>query len=387
MVFPRCFSLYNEFMSKQTEVVLEWYDRHRRRNMPWREDPKPYHVWLSEIMLQQTRVDTVIDYYNRFLEELPDVASLAAAEEDRYLKLWEGLGYYSRIRNMHKAALRIMEDYEGEIPSEAAELQKLPGIGEYTAAAISSIAFGRPEPSIDGNLLRVFSRLNCFGVDIKSKEAHKAAMEFYREHISLDRPGDFNQALMDIGSGICVPGGVPLCEKCPLTDFCLAPAAGKETDYPLMPAKKGRTIENRTIFLIRDSESVLIRRRPKKGLLAGLYEFPGVEKTLKKKEAESLLRSLGFDPREIRKTKPVKHIFSHKEWRMTGYEVTVEKIGTALKAVNERLASIKDGSGALGVSDETNVFSELLEARFAELEKTYALPSAFAAFCALIEKT
>ena len=231
-------------MKEDTKLLLDWYDA-ERRILPWREDPTPYHVWVSEIMLQQTRVEAVKDYYARFLSTLPDVASLAAADEDTYLKLWEGLGYYSRVRNMHKAAVTIMEDYDGEIPSTAKELQKLSGIGEYTAAAIASIAFGEPVSSVDGNLLRVYARRNLYRENIKDPAAKKVAYDYYMERMPEDRPGDYNQALMDLGATVCLPNGEPECFRCPWADLCEAHKQGVELEVPVVPAKKARRIEQR----------------------------------------------------------------------------------------------------------------------------------------------
>jgi A/G-specific adenine glycosylase len=197
------------------EPLLIWYDENRRI-LPWREDPTPYHVWLSEIMLQQTRVEAVRGYYDRFLAALPDIKTLAAAPEDQYLKLWEGLGYYSRVRNLHRAAITLMEDYDGEMPADYDELRSLPGIGPYTAAAIASIAFGKPEPAIDGNLLRVFARLTCYEPNILTPAANREARAFFLQTMDKARPGAFNQALMDLGALICLPNSAPSCGSCPL---------------------------------------------------------------------------------------------------------------------------------------------------------------------------
>ena len=195
-------------------LLLDWYDK-EGRTLPWRTDPSPYHVWISEIMLQQTRVEAVKGYYERFLRALPDIASLAEAPEDLYLKLWEGLGYYSRVRNLHKAACVIMEEHGGCMPETAAELRKLPGIGPYTSAAIASIAFGERIPAIDGNLLRVFARMTAWQENIKTPASASRAGDYFSGIMPADRPGDFNQALMDLGAMICLPGGLPRCEECP----------------------------------------------------------------------------------------------------------------------------------------------------------------------------
>ena len=352
-------------MDRESKTLLKWYDT-SRRILPWREDPTPYHVWLSEIMLQQTRVEAVMEYYRRFLSELPDVEALAAAPEEQYLKLWEGLGYYSRIRNMHKAAVRIMEDYGGSIPSTAAELEKLPGIGHYTAAAIASIAFGQPVSSVDGNLLRVFSRMTLYGTDAKSPQAKKDAEAYFMERMPQDRPGDYNQALMDLGATVCLPNGTPHCEDCPWKDVCQAHASGRELDFPVLPPKAGRAKEQRTVFLISDGTRILLGKRPNKGLLAGLCEFPGTDGALRTNEAGQFVRDLGYDVTGIRKLPKAKHIFSHKEWHMTGYAVNVRSLDGAVPAdttARARLSSV-----------------ELFPATKAEMETRWSIPSAFSAF-------
>lgn len=342
----------------QTRELLSWYYENRRI-LPWREDPTPYHVWLSEIMLQQTRVEAGKAYYLRFLETLPDIASLAAAPEDVYLKLWEGLGYYSRVRNLHKAAVQIMEDYGGRMPEDPKELEKLPGIGPYSAAAIASIAFQKPVVSVDGNLLRVFARMTRYSGDIKAMAARKTAMAYYETGLSEagSRPGDFNQALMDLGAGTCLPNGEPLCGQCPWKERCLSHGNGTELSYPVVPEKKERKKEKRTVFLIHRKEKIAIRRRPEEGLLAGLYEFPEVPGHLKPEEVISALEEMGFsreclgDVSSFQKLPVAKHIFSHVEWAMTGYEIFL----------------VKENSG------QENVFFASLQ----ELQETYSIPSAF----------
>ncbi len=325
-------------MRESTRLLLEWYDA-ERRILPWREDPTPYHVWLSEIMLQQTRVEAVKDYYARFLNALPDVEALAAADEDTYLKLWEGLGYYSRVRNLHKAAVVIMEEYGGVIPGTAKELQKLPGIGEYTAAAIASIAFGEPVSSVDGNLLRVFARRTLYRESVKDPAAKKAAFAYFMERMPEGRPGDYNQALMDLGATVCLPNGEPECFRCPWAELCEAHKQGAELEVPVVPAKKARRVEHRTVFRIHCGEELLLARRPDTGLLAGLYEFPNAlletDKTslTKKQQAEqsqaaldALLEALGLAAVSTFPLPAAKHIFTHVEWRMTGFDLEVESL-------------------------------------------------------------
>lgn len=309
-------------MKNDTKQLLDWYDA-ERRILPWREDPTPYHVWLSEIMLQQTRVEAVKEYYARFLEALPDVEALAAADEDTYLKLWEGLGYYSRVRNLHKAAVTVMEEYGGEIPGTAIELQKLSGIGEYTAAAIASIAFGEPVSSVDGNLLRVFARRTMYTESVKDPAAKKAAYDYYMERMPEDRPGDYNQALMDLGATLCLPNGEPECFRCPWADLCEAHRLGKEMEVPVVPAKKARRVEELNVYRVHCGEELLLCKRPDTGLLAGLYEFPNSKSSI---SVEDWLSTHGLSAVSQFPLPDAKHIFSHVEWHMKGFDIEVEAL-------------------------------------------------------------
>ena len=344
--------------------LLAWYSGNRR-SLPWRDDPSAYHVWISEIMLQQTRVEVVKGYYARFLERFPDIRALAEADEDTCLKLWEGLGYYSRARNLQKAARLLVADYGGEMPRHSGELRKLPGIGPYTAAAIASIAFGERIPAIDGNLLRVFSRLALYEEEIRKPAAAAAAEAFFLEQMPADRPGDFNQALMDLGAGICRPGSDPACGECPLKQHCRAAEEGRASGLPLMPAKKARGIEKRTILVIRDDDRILLRRRPGRGLLAGLYEFPGESGWLSEEEAVQKAREYGCDPLRIRLLPAAKHIFTHKEWHMHGYEIRIGSFSGDAEGGAE-------GDGAPG--------GQCFTAPIRDLQEKYALPSAYSAY-------
>lgn len=310
-------------MSTFSKRLLAYYDAHRRI-LPWREDPKPYHVWLSEIMLQQTRVDTVIDYFERFLKALPGISYLAAAQEEALLKLWEGLGYYSRVRNMHKAAQLIMEKFDGQLPKERTLLESLPGIGSYTAGAILSIAYGQPEVAVDGNMIRVMSRVLAYGEDASQKESKKFIEEALKKRMDAKRPGDFNQAMMDVGATLCIPNGQPLCEKCPLSKECLSYKEGNPLSFPNLPAKKPRKKENHTVFLIFKKGKVIMTRREEKGVLRGLWQFPMVKGHLKEKEAIDYLQDRGFQVEKIEKGPKKKHIFTHLEWHMISYVVWVK---------------------------------------------------------------
>ena len=321
---------------RDAAALLSWYGKNRRI-LPWREDPSPYHVWLSEIMLQQTRVEAVIHYYERFTAALPDIAALAAADEELCLKLWEGLGYYSRVRNMRRAAAVITEQYSGRMPDTFEGLLSLPGIGRYTAAAVSSIAFGRKEPAVDGNLLRIYARLAGYGGEIRSGEAFSAARSFYLERMDSFDPaeyagnayGDMNQALMDLGAMVCTPGKTPYCAGCPLSDSCRALREGRTADLPVMSARKERRVEDRTVFVLRAGDRFALRRRPSVGLLAGMYELPGTAGHLKEEEAVEYLKRQNLSPLRIRPLGAASHFFSHVEWHMTGYEVRLDEFPEA----------------------------------------------------------
>ena len=309
------------------ELLLPWY-RKNHRDLPWRQDREPYHIWISEIMLQQTRVEAVKPYYKRFLENLPDVAGLANAEEQHLLKLWEGLGYYSRVRNLQKAAIQIMDDHGGVMPDTYEELLKLKGIGSYTAGAIASIAYGRRVPAVDGNVLRVVSRL-CMDEELITDFKVKQRVEKeLRETMSEDRPGDFNQAMMEIGAMVCIPNGAPHCQDCPLKKICLAHENGVEEAYPKKAGKKARNIEEKTVLIIQDADKAAIRQRPGKGLLAGMYEFPMLEGYQTAEAVLEYLSGNGLSPLRIQPLTDSKHIFTHKEWHMKGYQIRVDELRT-----------------------------------------------------------
>lgn len=305
--------------------LLSWYDR-GRRVLPWREEPTPYHVWVSEIMLQQTRVEAVKPYYDRFMKNLPGIEALSKAPEEVLLKLWEGLGYYNRVRNLNKAAVKVMEEYGGIMPDSYEELLTLPGIGSYTAGAIASIAYGKPVPAVDGNVLRVLSRLRCDDRDIMQQTVKNQVEEELLTVMPKDRPGDFNQALMELGAMVCIPNGEPKCHECPWENICMAHRQGNELQFPVKTKKKPRTVEKKTILIIRDENKAALRKRPDKGLLAGMYEFPNIEGHLSEKEVLRWLKERGLSVLRIEPLTESKHIFTHKEWHMIGYSVRVDEL-------------------------------------------------------------
>lgn len=352
-----------ERLEKIAEPLLDWFAVNARV-LPWREQPLPYYVWVSEIMLQQTRVEAVKPFFVRFTRELPDTAALALCPEERLLKLWEGLGYYNRVRNMQKAAQIVMEKYGGRLPDTYEELLLLPGIGSYTAGAIASIAYGQAVPAVDGNVLRVISRISGDHQHIMKQSVKKQYEESLRSIMPKRQPGAFNQALMELGATVCLPNGAPECGMCPVKGICYAREHGCQTELPVKAAKKPRRLEQRTVLIIRDSEHALIRRRPKHGLLAGLYELPNVEGHMTQEEALAYARMCGFSPIRVMQLPPAKHVFSHIEWQMIGYIVLVEDV--------EELAD----QGRLPCVQHS-------DALFIEPQRTqqeYPIPSAFAAY-------
>lgn len=318
--------------NKLAEDLLEFYDREARA-LPFRINPVPYHIWISEIMLQQTRMETAVPYFNRFIEALPTIKDLAEVDEDRLMKLWEGLGYYSRARNLKKAAQVIMSDFAGVMPSTYEELIGLPGIGPYTGGAIASIAFGRSVPAVDGNVMRVFSRIEAYEKPVMTATGRRYIYDAVQGVMSTDRPGDFNQAVMELGATVCLPNGAPLCGKCPINSYCRAYQAGNPLDYPVLPAKKARKIEEQTVLLIyRETgaiKSFMLEKRPDSGLLAGMYQFPMQSGQLSAAEIKNWLVEQGITDFSIKPGVSARHIFSHIEWQMVSYEVliTSSKVG------------------------------------------------------------
>lgn len=329
--------------------LLAWYAANAR-DLPWRRQVTPYRVWISEIMLQQTRVEAVKGYFERFLAVVPDIPALAALPEERLLKLWEGLGYYSRAKNLQKAAKICLVQYGGALPPDYEALRTLPGVGPYTAGAVASIAFGLPVPAVDGNVLRVWSRLCADGADI-AEPATKARVEAAFSAVMPEgESGAFNQSLMELGATICLPNAAPNCENCPVQTYCEAHLSGKENEFPQKRKKAPRRVEEWTLLVLKREELLAIRRRAPKGLLASLWELPGLAGTLSQDEAVAAVRALGLEPLRVTELPPYKHIFTHVEWHVSGWQV--------------KLAPEGEGSGLTWASEE-------------ELRGRYALPSAF----------
>ena len=306
------------------QPLLHWFWANHRV-LPFRSDPTPYHVWVSEIMLQQTRVAAAVPYYERFVQELPDIPALAACEEERLLKLWEGLGYYSRVRNLQKAARIVCEQYGGQLPGDLAALKKLPGIGDYTAGAIASIGFGIPAPAVDGNVLRVFARLYNDEGDIMQPAVKAATTQKVMAQQPAEAPGDFNQALMELGALVCTPGQ-PDCAACPLQALCLGRQSGNPARLPQKAPKKARKKCELTLCLAQDAAGRwLLQKRGEQGVLAGLWQPPVLaEEALDEKKALAAAQKL-LPAAVLLKEKPLKakHIFAHLEWDMTAYVMAV----------------------------------------------------------------
>ena len=345
-------------LSPIVSPLLAWYARVGRM-LPWRQERTPYHVWISEIMLQQTRIEAVIPYYRRFLEAFPTVEALAEAEDAHLMKLWEGLGYYSRARNLKKAAEAIVREHGGRLPASVEDLKSLPGIGDYTAGAIASIAFGLAEPAVDGNVLRVMARLLADGRDVLSPALKREATERLREIYPKEPCGAtaMTEALMELGETVCIPNGAPRCEACPLAALCRARETGCADTLPYRAPRKARTQEARTVLLLLFGDHVGIFRRPPEGLLGGLWEFPSADGTLSPEEVEELLAAWGLSAAAIKEGPAAKHIFTHREWHMTSYLITLDA----------------EGGGLTFATRE-------------ELRTVYAIPTAFRAFFDLLCK-
>ncbi len=338
--------------------LLAWYDRNKRA-MPWRDQPDPYRVWVSEIMLQQTRVEAVIPYFERFIAAFPDVPTLAAASLDRVLKLWEGLGYYSRARNMHRAAQELValaDTRRGRaLPEDPAVWATLPGVGPYTAGAIASIAYQKPEPAVDGNVIRVCTRLLGDRSETDGMKYRRALAEQLRPVIPLSRPGDFSQALMELGALVCLPGKAARCTDCPLAERCEAHAQGNPQAYPVRRAARPRKQESRTVLALRTPEGLLIRQRPTRGLLAGLWEFPHLSGTLAEDDMLQRVREWGFQPEAVWALPARTHLFTHLEWYLHGWYVRATTAAVPDTAMSQQWHSVS----------------------LAQLRADYAMPAAF----------
>ncbi len=333
------------------EKVVAWFCQ-EGRVLPWREGRNPYRIWVSEVMLQQTRIEAVIPYYHRFLAELPRISSLANCSEDKLLKLWEGLGYYSRVRNLKKAAQLVEAEFGGELPNKASALRGLPGIGEYTAGAIASIAYGEPEPAVDGNVLRVVCRVLGDRGDVLSPTTKKRITAQLRDIYPTGKAaGDLTEGIMEIGERVCIPNGVPLCTVCPLKELCVAKKENLTAEIPVRSSKKERKKIPMTVFVLRCGDKYALRKRDGKGLLAGMWEFYHTENTLSKEKAKSFLEEQGFQIKDLHSCGTNRHIFTHLEWQMKGYAVTVTE----------------EKEGFLWLSRE-------------EMERDFALPTAFQPF-------
>ena len=355
--------------TEEISALLDWYES-AKRDLPWRKTQDSYRIWVSEIMLQQTRVEAVKPYYAAFLDKYPDVSALADAREDDLIRIWEGLGYYSRVRNMHKAAMDVKENHGGLFPVSYEVLLTLPGIGEYTAGAVSSIAGGENVPAVDGNVLRVYTRLTADAEEITNPKVVKRIRRELKE--AMDKaagnpdmnsgnysPGKFNSAMMELGATICLPNGDPKCSGCPLGTYCLAYRNNAMTEFPKKSAKTPRKIEKRTIFIMESTGGIALRKRPDKGLLAGMYEFPGINGHLDQKQAKKFLSDLGYHPVKITRIEDAKHIFSHIEWHMRAYYAVIDEITDPVK------------------EDEANRIRFVTKKERAD---GYALPSAFSAY-------
>ena len=357
------------------EPLQTWF-LENRRILPWREHPTGYYVWISEVMLQQTRVEAVKPYFDRFTKELPDIEALAKCPEDKLLKLWEGLGYYNRVRNLKIAANQILEEYQGVMPSNYEELIKLKGIGSYTAGAISSIAFGNAVPAVDGNVLRVISRVSADDSDIMKQSVRKHMEDklfaLMNDNETKVIPQIFNQALMELGAIVCVPNGVPHCENCPWGDLCEARKQNRISELPVKKKAKERRIEEKTVLIIKDGEQIALHKRAKKGLLAGLYELPNTEGHLSEQEVTEYIRKQGYEPVRIQNVCDAKHIFSHVEWHMKGYVVFLQAKDYENDTIIKENQNLTDKQTEKTKKKEDWIFVDVEETK-----ERYAIPSAF----------
>lgn len=332
------------------EPLLTWFADNRRA-LPWREDRDPYHVWISEIMLQQTRIEAVKKYYARFIAALPDIRRLSECPEEKLLKLWEGLGYYSRARNLQKAARMIVTEFGGRFPESYEQIVTLPGVGEYTAGAIASICFNEKVTAVDGNVLRVLSRLTGDRRNVLAPETKKAVTKDLAAALP-EQSGAFNEALMELGELVCLPNGAPLCERCPLKEMCAAFREGLTEELPVRIKQTKRRKEEKTVLLIEDKNGdIAIEKRSEPGLLSGMYQFPNVNGCLTEAEISALIKDWGMEPLSTAFYRDARHVFTHIDWMMKGWRVKVEVPGERFLWVSPR-----------------------------ELAETYPMPTAFKPF-------
>lgn len=306
-----------EHQDEFRESLLSWY-RREKRDLPWRRTSNPYYIWISEVMLQQTRVDTVIPYYERFIEKFPTMSALAEAEEEELLKQWEGLGYYSRARNLQAGVREVVENYGGSVPANRKEISALKGVGPYTAGAVLSIAYGIPEHAVDGNVMRVLSRLLIIEEDIAIPRTKKIFEQVVMDLIDKEDPSSFNQGLMELGATICTPK--PRCLLCPVRDFCAAFLEGRQEELPVKTKKTKMKITPVASVAIRNEQGQwLLRQRPAKGLLANLWEFPMIELTGDERLQDKMREQYGIELHHCKALIDFKHVFSHITWEMQSY--------------------------------------------------------------------
>lgn len=382
---------HTETLDKIVQPLLRWF-KSEKRMLPWREAPTPYRVWVSEIMLQQTRVETVKPYFERFVAALPDVRSLAHADETTLMKLWEGLGYYSRARHLQDAARLICRDYGGDVPAHFDDLLALPGIGRYTAGAVASIAFGKRRPAVDGNVLRVIMRLLACSADTLKDRTKRIVEEALLAHLP-ENAGDFNQALMELGALICLPRGAARCPACPLERLCLAKEAGLQAELPKKTPPKRRRTEKLTIFLLSKGGRIALEKRPPQGLLAGLWGFPAMEGHLKKEEVEKALKTTGFIPLKLRELPSAQHIFSHITWQMVGWHIHLAESSSGGASLLAKATPEASEDAAMSTWSSASLLHEaaapytaaakippLLWATAQEIIDTYSVPAAYRSY-------
>lgn len=346
----------NSIYKQLSNALLPWYKQNARA-LPWRQDTEPYHIWISEIMLQQTRVEAVRKYYLRFLEQIPDIRALAEVSESQLFKLWEGLGYYNRARNLQKAARMIETQYNGKFPNQYKDIRALPGIGPYTAGAIASICFNRPYAAVDGNVLRIITRMTENDAPIDNMQTKNEIAAQLEKVYPKDNCGQFTQALMELGATVCTPKS-PECTKCPANNFCRAYANGTVSEYPVRQPKKEKRLEDRTVFLLQCEDKYAIIKRTENGLLSGLWQLPNILGKLDVKQALYTAETLGVQPVELYKQMHRIHVFTHIKWQMTCYHILCAQEP-----------------------------SDFVWATAQEIQTTYALPTAFRMFLENLHET